>query len=60
MKPSQATVAPSAPENESNLKYISEYLVQYWPVKQSKPSSSNCVTGARILTSKECAQIIFE
>jgi len=53
--PDSDTVSP-----EGTLKYISKYLVQYVPVKQTKPSSSNRVTGARILTSEECAQIIFE
>ena len=50
--PDSDTVSP-----EGTLKYISKYLVQYVPVKQTKPSSSNRVTGARILTSEECAQI---
>jgi len=55
----ESIVVP-APQNEGSLKYISKYLVQYVPVKPKKPSSSSCVTGARILTSEECAQIIFE
>jgi len=60
VRPSEASTVASPPEHEGNLKYISKYLVQYVPVKQTKPSSSNCVTGARILASEECAQIIFE
>jgi len=56
----EPTVAASGPQHEGSLKYINKYLVQYVPVKQKKPSSSSCVTGARILTSEECAQIIFE
>jgi len=56
----EPTVVASAPQHEGSLKYINKYLVQYVPVKQKKPSSSSRVTGARILTSEECAQIIFE
>jgi len=58
---SEATVGPPPPPaHEGELTCIRKYLVQYVPVKQSKPSSSSRVTGARILTSEECAQVIFE
>ena len=56
----EPTVVASAPQHKGSLKYINKYLVQYAPVKQKKPSSSSRVTGARILTSEECAQIIFD
>ena len=57
---SKSAVVPTPPEHESELKYISKYLVQYVPVKAKKPPASGRVTGARILTSEECAQLIFE
>jgi len=38
VRPPEATVVPSPPEHEDTMKYISKYLVQYVPVKQTKPS----------------------
>ncbi|XP_065908189.1 axoneme-associated protein mst101(3)-like [Dysidea avara] len=57
---SKSAVVCTPPEHEGELKYISKYLVQYVPVKAKKPPTSGRVTGARILTSEECAQLIFE
>ena len=57
-RPSEATFGP--PAHEGELTYFSMYLVQCVPMKQNKPSSASYVTGARILTSEKCAQIIFE
>ena len=59
-RPSKATLGFPPPAHEGELMYISKYLVQYVPVKQNKPSSFSRVAGARILTSEECTQIIFE
>ena len=47
------------PEHEGELNYISKYLVQYVPVKKPPPTGQRAA-GARVLTSEECAQIIFE
>jgi len=60
LRSSKSMAAPAPPEHEGELKYISKYLVQYVPVKPKKPSTASRVTGARILTSEECAQLIFE
>ena len=50
-------VAP--PEHEGELNYISKYLIQYVPAKK-KVDTGKRATGARVLTSDECAKIIFE
>ena len=55
LRPPKVIVVPYPPEHESTLKSTSKYFVQYIPVKQTKPSNSNRVTDARILTSEECA-----
>ena len=47
------------PEHEGELNYLSKYLVQYVPVKKPPPSGQRAA-GARVLTSEECAQLIFE
>lgn len=48
------------PEHEGELNYISKYLVQYIPAKKAPPTWQCATTGARVLTSEECAQLIFE
>ena len=48
------------PEHEGELNYISKYLVQYIPAKKAPPTGQRATTGARVLTSEECAQLIFE
>ena len=59
--PSNVTSAVAVPEHEGELRYISKYLIQYVPVKQSKVSGTGKrATGARVLTSDECAQILAE
>ena len=59
--PTSVTPAVPIPEHERELRYISKYLIQYVPVKQRKISSmGKRVTGARVLTSDECAQILAE
>ena len=61
--PSQlsSVVTPSVPplEHQSELNYISKYLVQYVPVKKTHTTGKRA-TGARVLTSCECAAEIFE
>ena len=47
------------PEHEGELNYISKYLIQYVPVKKVQ-KALKCATGARVLTSDECAKSIFE
>jgi len=47
------------PDHEGELNYISKYLIQYVPVKKI-PKASKRATGARVLTSDECAKSIFE
>ena len=47
------------PEHEGELNHISKYLVQYVPVKKPPPTGQHAA-GARVLTSEECAQLIFE
>ena len=47
------------PEYEGELNYISKYLIQYVPVKKVQKASKHA-TGARVLTSDECAKSIFE
>ena len=55
------TPAVPIPEHEGELRYISKYLIQYVPIKQKKISSTGKrATGARVLTSDECAQILVE
>ena len=61
LAPSNVTSAVPVPEHEGALRYISKYLVQYVPVKQSKVSGmGKRAAGARVLTSDECAQILAE
>ena len=48
------------PEHEGELNYISKYLVQYIPAKKAPPTGQRATTGARVLTSEECAQLIYE
>ena len=54
-------VTPSVPppEQEGELNYISKYLIQYIPVKKTHTTGKRA-TGARVLTSSECAAEIFE
>ena len=47
------------PEHEGELNYISKYLIQYIPTKK-KVDTGKHATGARVLTSDECAKLIFE
>ena len=47
------------PEHDGELNYISKYLIQYVPTKKTV-NNGKCATGARVLTSDECAKIIFE
>ena len=47
------------PEHEGELNYISKYLIQYVHVKKVQ-KASKCATGARVLTSDECAKSIFK
>ena len=59
--PTSVTPAVPIPEHEGELRYISKYLIQYVPVKQRKISSTGKhATGARVLMSDECAQILAE
>ena len=46
-------VAP--PEHEDEVNYISKYLIQYVPTKK-KVDTGKRATGARVLTSDECAR----
>ena len=60
--PSNAVVTSGpveTPDHEGELNHISKYLIQYVPVKKA-PKTSKCATGARVLTSDECAKRIFE
>ena len=41
------------------MNYISKYLIQYVPAKK-KVDTGKRATGARVLSSDECAKIIFE
>ena len=51
--PSHVSPAVPVPEHEGELKYISKYLVQYVPVKQSKVSGTGkCAAGAKMLINK--------
>ena len=50
-------VAP--PEHDGEMNHISKYLIQYVPSKK-KVDTGKRATGARVLTSDECAKIIFE
>ena len=45
------------PEHKGELNYISKYLIQYVPVKKVQKASKRA-TGARVLTSDECAKSI--
>ena len=49
----------ASPEHEGEVNYISKYLIQYVPTKK-KVDTGKRATGARVLTSDECAKIIFE
>ena len=57
--PSVVTPSVSPPEHEGELNYISKYLIQYIPVKKAHTTGKRA-TGARVLTSSECAAEIFE
>ena len=60
--PSNAVVTSApveTPDHEGELNHISKYLIQYVPVKKA-PKTSKRATGARVLTSDECAKRIFE
>ena len=52
-------VAPPEHEGEVHVNYINKYLIQYVPTKK-KVDTGKRATGARVLTSDECAKIIFE
>ena len=47
------------PEHDGELNFISKCLIQYVPTKKTV-NTGKCATGARVLTSDECAKIIFE
>ena len=49
----------TSPEHDGELNYISKYLIQYVPTKKTVNNGKR-TTGARVLTSDECAKIIFE
>ena len=61
--PSSDDQSPANGDPKGELKYISKYLVQYVPSTTPKPkesSSSKRVSGARILTSAQCLNMIQE
>ena len=47
------------PEHDGELNYISKYLMQYEQIKKTVNTGKQAA-GARVLTSDECAKIIFE
>jgi len=55
---SRVTPAIPPPEHEGELNYISKHLIQYVPTK--KVNTGKHATGARALTSDECAKLIFD
>ena len=61
--PSSDDQSPASGNTKGELKYISKYLVQYIPSTTPKPkesSASKRVSGARILTSAQCLNMIQE
>ena len=56
---SNAIHGVTPPEHEGELNYISKYMIQYVPTKK-KVDTGKRATGARVLTSDECAKLIFE
>ena len=59
---SSSVAVLNAPEERNELKHISKFLIQYVPSKgKTNPSqAAKRVSGAKILTSTECAAIIEE
>lgn len=56
---SNASHSVTPPEHEGELNYISKYLIRYIPTKK-KVDTGKHATGAKFLTSDECAKLIFE